>query len=165
MTTPSLTVVRPARVEDIPALVPLVERYWAFEEVAGFDAANTARALQALLADERSGAGWMVVEGTTIVGSLLAVYVFSLEHGGLTVEIDEFFLDEGWRGAGLGRQFLETAEAAFLARGCSNVSFRIGRHNLAARCSYERLGYRSVDGFDLMEKPLRWSRLPRNGPS
>lgn len=114
MTTPSLTVVRPARVEDIPALVPLVERYWAFEEVAGFDAANTARALQALLADERSGAGWMVVEGTTIVGSLLAVYVFSLEHGGLTVEIDEFFLDEGWRGAGLGRQFLETAEAALL---------------------------------------------------
>lgn len=150
----SVPVVRSARIDDIPALLPLVGRYWAFERVPGFDAAKAARALRELLGDERLGAGWLAVDGTTIAGYLLAVYVFSLEHGGVTAEIDEFFLDEGWRGAGLGRLLLEVAEAAFLARGCSNVSFRIGRHNAAARRFYERLGYRSVDGFEMMEKPL-----------
>ena len=72
------------------------------------------------------------------VGYLLAVYVFSLEHLGLTAEIDEFFVLPSARGKGLGDALLQRAEAEFIRRGCTNVSLQLGRGNDGARVFYAR---------------------------
>jgi GNAT superfamily N-acetyltransferase len=46
------------------------------------------------------------VEGVA-AGYLLAVYVFSLEHLGVTAEIDEFFVLQSRRRHGVGTEFLQ----------------------------------------------------------
>lgn len=71
-------VICPLTSNEIPALLRLVAEYWIFEDIAraGHDAA----------------------------GYLLAVYVFSLEHLGLTAEIDEFFVLPSFRGREIGRE-------------------------------------------------------------
>jgi GNAT superfamily N-acetyltransferase len=87
-------------------------------------------------------------------GYLLAVYVFSLEHLGVTAEIDEFFVLPSCRGHGAGSQLLQAAEAEFARMKCTNVSLQLGRGNDTARTFYRRQGYSERAGFELLDKML-----------
>jgi GNAT superfamily N-acetyltransferase len=146
--------IRPLAAGDITALLPLVEEYWIFEDIAGFDSATVARELQRLFADPRLGSGWIASVDGRSVGYLLAVYVFSLEHLGLTAEIDEFFVLPSARGKGVGGKLLLAAETEFARRGCTNVALQLGKGNDAAREFYRARSYRERDGFELLDKML-----------
>ena len=147
-------IVRRTVAADIPALLPLIEQYWAFEDIAGFDPARVGRELGRLFADPQLGAGWIAEMNGKAAGYLLAVYVFSLEHLGVTAEIDEFFVLPSRRGHGAGSQLLQAAEAEFTRMNCTNVSLQLGRGNDAAREFYRRHGYSDRAGFELLDKML-----------
>ena len=66
--------------------------------------------LRGLPAAPERGDCWVADTGSDLVGYLLAAYIFSLEHGGLTAEIDELFVTAAGRSAGVGSQLLENAE-------------------------------------------------------
>jgi GNAT superfamily N-acetyltransferase len=146
--------VRPATAQDIPAFLPLVEEYWRFEDLAGFEPGRVGRQLEHLCADPRLGRTWIAFSRGAPVGYLLAVYVFSLEHLGLTAEIDEFFVLPSARGKGAGDGLLRFAEAEFLRRGCTNVALQLGRGNDRARVFYRAHGYRERAGYELLDKML-----------
>jgi len=147
--------VRPLAAAAISAVLPLVEQYWIFEDIRGFDAAAVRRELERICADPSLGAGWIAEEGGRAIGYLLAVFVHSLEHLGLTAEIDEFFLLPSARGHGAGFAMLDAAEAEFRRMGCTNVSLQLGRGNDAAREFYQRRGYAERSGYELLDKMLR----------
>ena len=68
--------VRPAAAEDIPALLPLVEQYWLFEDLSGFDAGPVARELRCLCGDPRLGSAWIARVRGEAVGYLLALVTY-----------------------------------------------------------------------------------------
>lgn len=146
--------IRPATVQDVGSLLRLVSEYWDFEGVGGFEEARVREQLERLLADLHLGAAWLAIDGDTPAGYLLAVYVFSLEHLGLTAEIDEFFIRPGFRGGGTGARMLRTAEEAFRAAGCTNASLQVGRGNDAGRRFWLRQGYAPRANFELLDKML-----------
>ena len=146
--------IRPLTAKEIPALLPLVEQYWLFEDIADFDPARIGRELERACADPKLASGWIAFARGAAVGYLLAVYVFSLEHLGLTAEIDEFFVLPSARGKGLGDALLQRAEAEFVSRGCTNVSLQLGRGNDGARVFYRSHGYTERAGFELLDKML-----------
>lgn len=146
--------IRPLASGDIPALLPLVEQYWIFEAIDHFDAAAVRRQLERACQDPRLASAWIAYAKREAVGYLLAVYVFSLEHLGLTAEIDEFFVLPSARGKGIGNALLELAETEFRRRGCTNVALQLGRGNDAARVFYRAHGYRERAGFELLDKML-----------
>jgi GNAT superfamily N-acetyltransferase len=146
--------IRPLTAADIPALLPLVEQYWIYEDITHFDASQVARQLERLCDKPALGGGWLALSRGEIVGYLLAVYVFSLEHLGLTAEIDEFFVLPSARGKGLGALLLKAAEDEFARRGCTNVALQLGRGNHRARVFYRALGYRERSGYELLDKML-----------
>ena len=139
---------------DIPALLPLVEQYWIHEDITHFDAKRVAGQLERLCGEPALGGGWLAHSRGEIAGYLLAVYVFSLEHLGLTAEIDEFFVLPSARGKGLGDALLGAAESAFTQRGCTNVALQLGRGNDRARVFYRAHGYRERSGYELLDKML-----------
>lgn len=139
---------------DIPALLRLVEEYWTFEGIADFDPARVTIQLERLLADPTLGSGWIARAGHDAAGYLLAVYVFSLEHLGLTAEIDEFFVLPSFRGGDIGSELLKAAETEFVRRKCTNVSLQLGRGNDRARAFYREHGYGERAGFELLDKML-----------
>jgi len=145
---------RTATAQDIPALLPLVEQYWRFEAIEGFDATEVAALLRRVIADPALGRLWVADVDGQPAGYLLAVFVFSLEHQGLTAEIDELFVAPQYRGRGLGLGLLAAAEAAFRIAGCTNVALQIGRDNEAARAFYRSHGYEDRAGFELVDKSL-----------
>ena len=149
-----MTTFRRATAGDLATLVQLVEQYWNFEQVAGFDPERVAEQLKRLLSAPALGAGWVAEEGGAAAGYLLAVYVFSLEHLGLTAEIDEFFVLPTHRGQGIGAGLLALAEAEFVRMGCTNVALQLSRENDSARAFYRHHAYRERSAYELLDKML-----------
>jgi GNAT superfamily N-acetyltransferase len=135
-------------------LVAMVEEYWRYESIEGFDAGRITALLMRVMQEPHLGRAWIATVNGEPAGYLLAVYVFSLEHQGLTAEIDEFYVLTRHRKSGLGGAMLSTAEAAFRKEGCTNVSLQLGRGNEAARKFYQRHGFGDRDGYDLVSKVL-----------
>ena len=146
--------IQTATADDLDVLLPMVEHYWKFEAIEGFDAARIRRLLTRVFDDASLGRAWIARVYNEPAGYLLAVYVFSLEHQGLTAEIDEFFVMPQHRGLGLGSQMLAAAEAQFRIEGCTNVSLQLGRSNEDARRFYRQNGFEDRDGFELVSKNL-----------
>jgi GNAT superfamily N-acetyltransferase len=146
--------IRLAAPRDSAALVPLVEQYWRFEAIEGFDAARVAALLEQVLKDAVLGRAWIATVGGVPAAYLLGVFVFSLEHQGLTAEIDELFVVQRHRKLGLGGRLLDAAESHFRDSGCTHVALQIGRDNEAARAFYQRRGFASRNGFEMVSKAL-----------
>jgi GNAT superfamily N-acetyltransferase len=147
--------IRKALASDVPALIPLVEEYWRFEGVSGFEPDQVATQIKRTLTEPWLGAGWISTADGVAVGYLLAVYVFSLEHLGMTAEIDELFVVPQIRNQGIGEKLLNAAELEFRRVGCSNVSLQLSRNNDSARSFYHRHEYVERSGYELLEKTLR----------
>jgi len=146
--------IRKATAADVPVLLPLVEAYWRFEDLEGFEPDRVAPQLTRFLSEPRQGAGGIAFAAGVRLGYLLAVYVFSLEHLGITAEIDEFFVLPSQRGQGIGAVLLDMAEQEFRRVGCTNVSLQLSRHNDSARTFYYRHEYVERSGYELLEKTL-----------
>ena len=146
--------VRSATRADVRTLVALVEQYWKFEAIEGFDATRIAALFERVATQPSLGHAWIATVDGVAAGYLLAVYVFSLEYQGLTAEIDELYVKEPYRRLGLGAKLLSTAEMAFRQGGCTVAFLQIGRDNGAARAFYREHGYADRAGFELVDKRL-----------
>ena len=147
--------IQQATSSDVPILLPLVKDYWNFEGIRGFDSKGVAEQLERLLSDSNLGGGWIAFEEGAAVGYLFAVYVFSLEHLGVTAEIDELFVIPQQRGQGVGQALLKTAESVFERAGYTNISLQLSCGNDFARHFYHRQWYIERSGYELLEKMLR----------
>jgi GNAT superfamily N-acetyltransferase len=148
----TVATIRAASVEDVPVLLDLVEQYWRFEGISAFEPSKVAPQLHRLLSQSSLGGGWIAHCNDRPVGYLLLVYVFSLEHLGLTAEIDELFVVQAARGASVGGKLLRAAEAATRAAGCTNIALQLGRQNDIGRPFYRRHGYALRSGYELFDK-------------
>ena len=146
--------IRRATIADVTSLLGLVEEYWRFENIPGFDPARVGLQLRRLLTETHLGGGWIALDNGAPVGYLLAVYVFSLEHLGLTAEIDELFVRPQTRAMGTGGKLLQAAEAAFVTAGCTRVALQLARNNNSGRAFYSRHGYSPRSDYELLDKIL-----------
>ena len=117
--------------------------------VGEFNAVRARRATQRLLAEPEFGRVWMIVAGARPVGYLALVLGYSLEFGGRFGLLDELFVEEPWRGLGLGRQALEFAAGECRARQWSALRLEVARKNERAQALYRSARFASQDR-DLM---------------
>ena len=147
--------VRTACPADIPRLLTLIRQYWDVEGIGGFKALRIELVLKQLLEGPAApGAIWVAESEGTLLGYLIVVLVLSLEHQGLMGEIDEFFVQPQARSRGTGARLLAAAEAALRQRGCLRMQLQLRRENQRARGFYQRHGYSSRAGYELLDKPL-----------
>jgi GNAT superfamily N-acetyltransferase len=147
--------IRLAAVGDAAAIAALVERYWVFESIGGFDRQRIEALLRGLLSAPERGACWVAEAEGGVCGYLLAVFMFSLEHGGLMAEIDELFVSPEMRSAGVGTLLVAAAERDLAGRGLVRLQLQLGVDNHGARRFYERLGLSRRAGYELLDKPLQ----------
>jgi GNAT superfamily N-acetyltransferase len=146
--------IRLARDSDLENLASLVALYWEFEGLPHFDRTRVTTLLTDLLSQPKRGRCWVAEEGGQLVGYLLAVYLFSLEHGGLMAEIDEFFVLSEKRSLNTGTALLDTAGRMMAQEGITHLQLQLGAQNLSAKRFYERHGFRSISGRDVLSKTL-----------
>jgi GNAT superfamily N-acetyltransferase len=146
--------IREATPADVPGITALVQRYWDFESIEGFDERRIAALLGELLSHPERGACWVAETDGRLCGYLLAVFMLSLEYGGLMAEIDEVFVTEAVRSAGLGSLLVAQAERELVRRGVVRLQLQLGVGNDRARLFYEKHGFRRRAGYELLDKPL-----------
>jgi GNAT superfamily N-acetyltransferase len=147
--------IRLAVTADIAGVASLAEQYWELESIHGFDRARIETLLRRLLSEPERGACWVAETGGRLCGYLLAVYLFSLEHGGLMAEIDEVFVSAETRSMGVGALLVEQAERDLVMRGLVRLQLQLGVGNDRARVFYERHGFRRRAGYELLDKALQ----------
>jgi GNAT superfamily N-acetyltransferase len=146
--------IRLADTADLSALTSLIERYWELEGIKCFDAGRISALVTNLLHAPDRGQIWIAQKGGRPVGYLLAVYLFSLEHGGLMAEIDELFVMPEKRSLKIGTALLDTASQAMTQEGITHLQLQLSTQNLNAKRFYERHGFRSISGRDVLSKIL-----------
>jgi GNAT superfamily N-acetyltransferase len=147
-------VIRLAHLSDADNIASLVQRYWEFEAIPGFDRSRITILLTAFLRQKERGACWLAMKDDQPIGYLLAVYVFSLEHGGMMAEIDELFVVPEQRSNGVGVALLREAEREMERAGLARVQLQLSPQNRSARLFYEQNGFQAR-GYELLDKSLR----------
>jgi len=146
--------IRAASATDVAALAILVQQYWSFEGIPGFDTHRVEELLRTALDADRRARCWLAEQAGEPAGYLLAVFVFSLEHGGVMAEIDEFFVTPACRGQGIGAALLSHAERVLQESGVRRLQLQLASGNARARDFYVARGYGRRSSFDLWDKAL-----------
>ena len=147
--------IRLAVTADIAGVASLAEQYWEFESIRGFDRPRIETLLRRLISEPERGACWVAQTDGRLCGYLLAVYMFSLEHGGLMAEIDEVYVSAEIRSMGVGALLIAQAERELAMRGLVRLQLQLGVGNDRARVFYERHGFRRRSGYELLDKALQ----------
>jgi ribosomal protein S18 acetylase RimI-like enzyme len=137
--TPALAL-RRARPADLPAILPLVRRFYAHFGYP-YDEGEKARALGELLADRNHGVVWLATVDGALGGYALLSFYFSLEYGGRTAFVDELFMEEAYRGRGLGTSMLGLLEEEARRLGLKAIHLESEEENAGATALYLRLGF------------------------
>ena len=146
--------IRLATPADVSGIAPLVGRYWDFEGIAEFHLPRIEALLDTLLSAPDRGAIWVAEGAAGLSGYLLAVFMFSLEHGGLMAEIDELFVLPEMRSTGVGALLLAAAERDMAALGLRRLQLQLGVENPRGRAFYFRHGFLARCGYELLDKSL-----------
>ena len=143
---------RPARLEDVLALIPLLREFYA-EDAHPFDAPAARAALVGLLEDPDRGRAFLIEDGGVLVGYLVVTFGYSLEFRGKDAFVDELYVRAAHRGRGLGREALHVAEACCREAGARALHLEVRDDNAAAQRLYRSWGFASRPNH-LMSKPL-----------
>ncbi|MEA3136464.1 MAG: hypothetical protein QOJ26_1346 [Thermoplasmata archaeon] len=134
--------VRPAGPRDLAALFPMVRELQLHEHLPS-PGKEVEAALRALLADDRLGCVLIAEQAGKPVGYTVLGFGYSLEFHGRDAFVDELYVAEPARGAGIGSLLLDAAEMACRARGIKALHLESGHGNPRATGLYERRGFKA----------------------
>jgi GNAT superfamily N-acetyltransferase len=131
---------RSAEISDLDRILPMMSRLYG-QDALPFDAARARTAAEWLLSHPDSGGIWTVEAGAATAGYLVMTVCASLEFHGPFGLLDELYLEEPWRGRGLGAQAIGFAEEWARARGMAAVRLETAHDNLRAQSLYRKCGF------------------------
>lgn len=124
-----------------------------YSNVMRFDASHARAAIEWLMENDSCGAAWIIEADGQTAGYLVLTVGYSLEFHGRYGLLDELFVEEAFRGQGIGARALAFAEHVSRLRGLQALRLEVGRANPRAVALYQRSGFEAHDR-DLMTKWL-----------
>jgi ribosomal protein S18 acetylase RimI-like enzyme len=143
---------REATIADVETLVSLVREFCAHFDYQ-FSESRTRAALYELLTDRLLGRVFLVEHDDAALGYIALTFSFSLEFGGRTAFIDEFFIQAAGRGRGLGQRVLDFVAERSRAAGINAILLEAEDTNPRASALYKKAGYECF-GRRLLTKSL-----------
>jgi GNAT superfamily N-acetyltransferase len=138
----NVTLARATRA-DLPQLLEWRRQMWCTDALQSSDAmrANAERAMEHLIIGETVGRLWIIRSEAQPVGFIALVFSFSLELGGRMAFIDELFIEENFRGKGIGRRTVQLVIDEARQLDMRNLMLEVNELNLPARRIYEKAGF------------------------
>lgn len=134
--------IRPARPEDVPALVRLLSQLFTIEADFAPDRERQRKGLELLLADEARARVLVAERSGALVGMVAAQLVVSTAEGALSALVEDMVVDAPARGDGVGAWLLSEIEAWATARGATRLQLLADKENAPALRFYAREGWR-----------------------
>jgi ribosomal protein S18 acetylase RimI-like enzyme len=134
--------VRLATPDDAPAVQRLIGEFRDWWDYEGPSDESLGRSVPRLLADDRTEF-LLAEEAGEPVGVCQLRYRFGLWLESDDCHLEDLYVRETARGAGLGRELVAAAVERARARGCGRVELDTNEANAAARALYESFGFSS----------------------
>ena len=125
---------------DVPQLVTMMAEFYS-DSPYTLNPRRATDAFTALLADERLGHVWFIQSNSVDVGYVVVTLCHSMTFGGMAAMVDDFFIQQSFRGAGLGKAAMEEVRSYYASHGVRAIHVETGRDNAAALAVYRRAGF------------------------
>ena len=147
--------VRCATPEDIPALVLLMEAFYA-ESSHRLDNELASGAFGKLLSNPSLGCVWLARAGDRSIGHAVLATRYTMEHGAASGYVDDLYVEPEYRRQGVGFALLEGLFHECRVRELASVYVEVGQSNRPALALYAKFGLAPVmGGRVLLSGPLR----------
>ena len=141
MNTKALTI-RPARQDDLDAMVALLQELFAIEEDFTPDPDRQRKGLTRFLDGCGKHRGILVAESETQVIAMASIQILvSTAEGGAVGLVEDVVVREDFRGCGVGRRLMDAVVAWADERGLTRLQLLADRTNFSALDFYDRMGW------------------------
>lgn len=144
MNEPASAALREARAEDCDTLVEMMAAFYA-ESSYPLNRRRARGAFRQLLQHPALGRVWILEESGAEAGYVVLVIVYSMEYGGLSAVIDDFYIRPAYRGRGAGSRALESVKLMAAGLGVRAIRLEVGRDNTPALAVYRKAGFVDTD--------------------
>jgi GNAT superfamily N-acetyltransferase len=151
-------VFREAAVRDVPDLLRMMKGLALQEPALPFDERVATQTWRQFFSSAEFGRAWLLSVGGELAGYVILTLGYSFEYRGREAFVDELYVEEKFRGKGLGRRAMEFVEQRARELGVNAIHLEVDRGNEAALGLYRRTGYVDHDRY-LMTKWLRQAEL------
>jgi ribosomal protein S18 acetylase RimI-like enzyme len=137
-------VIRPARVDEIPALRELAERIWRVSYAVMLTPAQIDYMLAWMYAPEtiaREMAEGVIWESAWLGSELVGFHSCTPEPAPPRLKLNKVYLLPEYQGQGLGQQLLDRVRLLAAQRGARQVWLQVNKQNARAIGAYRRAGY------------------------
>lgn len=137
--------IRPARPDDVPAILALIEALAEYERMSD-QCVATVEALHATLFGDHPAAEVLLAEqGATAVGFALFFHNYSTFLAQRGIWLEDVFVRPEMRGHGIGRALLAHLARIAVTRDCGRLEWTVLDWNASAIGFYRRLGAVALD--------------------
>ena len=137
-------VIRPAGVDEIPALRALAEHIWRASYAVMLTPAQIDYMLDWMYASDtiaREMAEGVVWEGAWLGAKFVGFHSCTPEPESHRLKLNKLYLLPEYQGQGLGQQLIERVHALAALRGARQVWLQVNKQNARAISAYRRAGY------------------------
>ena len=134
------TTLRTVRPNDIPAIVGLIREFAEFEDLSSYCEVTEDRLMTALFGESAVVEGLIAFEADRPIGYALFFPNFSSFRGQRGFYLDDIYLNEKYRGHGIGRAMLKKVASLAAERGFERIDLLVLDWNTKAVDFYLSLG-------------------------
>lgn len=131
---------------DIEWLLEAMRVFYAIDEY-GFNESTARSALEKFIADSSLGRLWLIECENKAIGYVALTFCYSFEFHGRDAFIDELFIDENYRGQGVGTQVMQFIEERSRELGIDALHLEVERTNVAGLALYKKFGFKDHNRF------------------
>lgn len=140
MPTKTPATFHPATEDDLDRLLVYIDEYYRYDGLI-FNRDKAAKALRVLLKTPSLGQVWLIHQGTNEVGYIILTFGFILEFHGRHAVIDEVYIQEKYRGKGIGKQALIFIEQFCQSKDIQAIRLEVEEKNENATELYRRFDF------------------------
>jgi len=148
--------IRPARIEDVPAILQLIRDLATYERAPNDVTATKEQLVDVLFGEKPSAEVLLAFENETPVGFAVFFHNFSTWLGRPGLYLEDLFVKPEMRGKGYGRALLVDLARIARERGCGRMEWAVLDWNDPAIQFYRKLGAKPMDEWTVF-------RLTREG--
>ncbi len=134
--------VRPATIDDIPTILRMARGLADYERMSGAVTATEADLRRTLFGEPRRAEAAIGYLDGQPAGIVVFFHNYSTFLGRQGIYLEDIFVDEPFRGQGLGRVLMRYVARVAVERGCARFEWSVLNWNQPAISFYQKLGAR-----------------------
>jgi ribosomal protein S18 acetylase RimI-like enzyme len=135
--------IRPATLDDIDSLLPLLKELFSIEEDFVFNETKQRKGLVKLLSSEK-GRVMVATINNEVVGMCSIQTLISTAEGGIVGLIEDMVIKKKYSGRGIGKTLLASIEKWGKLQGMTRLQLLADKNNVPALKFYEKCGWQKT---------------------